>query len=616
MGECIRDVGGHEVGEREVGEQSRRVLGTFGLTIDPARRREYRERGWWPDTTVLDEFDATCRAHGDREAVVGYRAGSATPGSATADRLTYAQLADRVERVASFLLGVGVRPGDVVSVQLPNWWQFPAVALATLRVGAVLNPVLPIHRAREISFATGMLRPRVYFAPRRFRSFDYPAMLAEIWPDDGAEAGSAAPTVVLVGPGPDAPGSDDVGTGDLHSGDLGCDHIRALSFETDVLGRPPSPAAGPGSHHDRGVDGDLVSDIQFTSGTTGEPKGVGHVHATLTARTRALFDALDVAEHDVVFMPSPVTHSTGLVYGVLAPLSHGMTTVLQDVWEPRAGLDIIAAERATWTFATTAFLVDIIRAQRAATPTATSLRYFIAGGAAIPPAVVTEADEVLGTRVVAVWGMTENGAVTFTRAGQGRDAAARSDGVPCPWMSARVVDPTGADLPVGQEGQLLVRGASQALGYVRRPERTGEAYDGDGWFRTGDIARLDADGGVRITGRLKDIIIRGGENIPVTEVETMLYAHPRVADIAIVPYPDERLGERACAVVVPRPGPRLTLGDLTSYLATLSVSKTYWPERVELVDTMPRTASGKIQKFVLRDLVRDLPPGERGAVTA
>ena len=560
----------------EVSEQSSRVLDAFELSMDADRRAEFLASGWWRSTTILDDFDEVSRSHPDKTAIVNYRAEIAEPL-----RLTYADLQNRVERVADFMLLRGIKPGEVISVQLPNWWEFPVIALATLRVGAVLNPVLPIHRAREVSFISNMLRPRMYFFPKSFRSFEYLPMIAEIWPSP-----SDAPLTVAIDP----PGAPSFGKSVGHP----------LSFEKDVLATPTSGRAGPGTHRERGIDGDLVSDIQFTSGTTGEPKGVGHVHSTLVARTRALFDSVDLDQHDVVFMPSPITHSTGLLYGILAPLTTGMTTVLQDVWDAKVGLDAMRAEKVSWTFISTTFLVDLVRSLRTAPVALDSLRYVISGGAAIPPTFVTEASDLLDTRIVAAWGMTENGAVSFTSTAQSPDAAALSDGVPCSWMSLRVLDADGAVAAVGETGQLVVRGASQMLGYVHRPRLTDEVVDSNGWFCTGDLARLQPDGSVRITGRIKDLIVRGGENIPVDEVEKLLYSHPAVLDVAVVPYPDDRLGERACAVIVSRPETHLSLSDLTEHLETFQISKTYWPERLEIIESMPRTASGKIKKFELR----------------
>jgi len=224
----------------------------------------------------------------------------------------------------------------------------------------------------------------------------------------------------------------------------------------------------------------------------------------------------------------------------------------------------------------------------------------VCGGAPIPPKAVEDAREVLGLELIAVWGMTENLIVTTTRPGDPVELVSDSDGIPVDWMEIRILGEDGQPVAVGEAGDLHVRGPSQALGYYKRPDLYAAANPDDDWFDTGDVARLRADGGIRIVGRTKDLIIRGGENVPVAEVEDLLLRHPAVADVAVVAVPDERLGERGCAVVLPD-GAAPTLTELTAYLDEQGMAKQFWPERLELVDEMPRTASGKIQKYVLRE---------------
>lgn len=538
---------------------TRAVLARLDLTLDEDRRRAFYQSGWWRARTVLEDFELQSRLRPAKTAIVTYRRDGGAP-----ERISYAELANQVRRLASQFLRMGVEPGDVVSAQLPNWWQFAAVALAAHKVGAILNPILPIHRRREIRFIMELLQSRVYVLPRSYRGFDYVQMVAQV------RSSSPYPAQQLV----------------LESGPLGEGTAEVDDRDLENLGSHP----------------DGVSDVQFTSGTTGEPKGVAHTHNTLYARIRALQEPLGLTADDVVFMPSPLAHSTGFVYGCMTALMLGMTAVYQDVWDPAWALGIIEAERPTWTFGSTTFLVDLLAAHRHRAADVSSLRYFVSGGAAIPAAVVRQAGDQLGTRVIAVWGMTENGAVTVTQPGEPDLAAGESDGQPCSWMELKVADPeTGEPLPPGREGALFVRGASQMLGYVKRPALTRALLGEAGWFDTGDIARLVGEDHLRITGRSKDLIIRGGENLPVAEIESLLYEVPAVAEVALVGYPDARLGERMCAVVVPQPGASLALDDLTAHLDQAGVSKTYWPERFELRSELPRTASGKVQKYKLRE---------------
>lgn len=547
-------------------------LASMDLSISEASRSRFYANGWWRNTTVLEDFERSWRANPEKTAIVTYRA-----GSAEVHRLDYKTLAGRVERIAGALIHMGVRRGDVVSIQLPNWWQFVAIALATFRVGAVVNPIIPIHRSREVGFIAGLLETRVCFTARTFRGFDHARMMQDL---EDKLPNLEHRVIVDFDKIPDS--------------------VSELSFERDILGHAWE-LDYQGELATRTLNADQISDIQFTSGTTGEPKGVGHTHNTQFARARSLYETLRLDSNDIVFMPSTLAHSTGFVYGFITSVMLGMTAIYQDVWDSERALEIIDKEAATWSFGSTAFVTDLIKAQRHHRRDLSRFRYFVSGGAAIPPAAVREAADVLSTRLMACWGMTENGGVTFTRPDDPLLAAAESDGHPAAWMELKVVDPlNGKELPVGSTGVLKVRGASQMIGYVKRPGLTQAATDQNGWFDTGDVAHLDALGNVRISGRVKDIIVRGGENVPVVEIETLLYRHPFVDEVAIVGYPDERLGERACAVVVAVEGTTPTLADLTAFLQAEGVSKTYWPERLELRSELPRTLSGKVQKFRLR----------------
>ena len=273
-------------------------------------------------------------------------------------------------------------------------------------------------------------------------------------------------------------------------------------------------------------------------------------------------------------------------------------------------LTLVEQERVTWSMGATTFLVDAVRAQRERPRTTSSLRLFVSGGAAIPPQLVRDVRDALGARLIAVWGMTENGGVTVTPIDDSFDAAAQSDGQAVPWMELAIQDETGGLAAPGIAGGMIVRGASQTPGYLHRPDLYRASLDGDGWFATGDVGRLDERGNLRVVGRTKDLINRGGENIPVAEVEAVLLSHMAIREVAVVACPDERLGERACAVVVAEDGAHVTLDDLRRHLAAAGMSKTYWPERLEIFAELPRTLSGKIQKFRLRELVTTVDPTE------
>jgi cyclohexanecarboxylate-CoA ligase len=348
---------------------------------------------------------------------------------------------------------------------------------------------------------------------------------------------------------------------------------------------------------------DDVTQIIYTSGTTGEPKGVMHTANTVMANIVPYAQRLQLDAEDVVLMASPMAHQTGFMYGLMMPILLKASAVILDVWEPLKAIDLVRAEGCSFTMASTPFLTDLAKNVAESGKTVPTLKTFLCAGAPIPGPLVEQARAVLGTKIVSAWGMTENGAVTLIQLNDPDERAFTTDGLPLPGVELKVVDFDGSSLPAGEAGKLLVRSMSNFGGYLKRPHLNGT--DADGWFDTGDLARLDAQGYVRITGRSKDVIIRGGENIPVVEIESLLYRHPAVSMAAIVAYPDERLGERACAVVVPKPGQSFDMPTMVAYFKSLKVAIQYIPERLEILDAMPATPSGKIQKFKLRDLLRE-----------
>ncbi|WP_328813683.1 AMP-binding protein [Nonomuraea cypriaca] len=525
----------------------------------------FRTAGWWREETILDDLRRAVAAHPAKPALVCYQGGDAVT-------VTYAELAVLTDRLAGNLLRLGVRPGDVVSLQLPNSWQLVVSILACARIGAVAGPIVPIMRRREVEFMTRLTGSPVYIAAAEFRGFSYAEMSAEV--------AAAVPTLrhrVLVGGGP-----------------------GALDFHRDLLEHQP-PAADLGALE---AGPDDPAQVIFTSGTTGEPKGVVHSHNTLHAMNRAQADVLGLTSGEVTAMGSPTTHQAGYTWNFVMPLLLGATAVQVDAWDPVRMLDILRERAVTFFMGAPTFLSDLIEAQREDPRDLSALRTFATGSAPIAPSLVEDAGEVLGCRVYALWGMSENGCVTITRPEHPPLRAAESDGIVVPGMEIRIVDRGGDPVPPGEQGLLQVRGASQCLGYFRRPEVYAASVTADGWFDTGDLARDDGHGGIRITGRLKDIVMRGAENIPVVEVEGALLRHPAIRDVAVVGYPDERLGERACAVVVATGAPP-TLDDVRVHLTGLGMAKQYWPERLEIVPSLPRTPSGKIQKFALRDALRN-----------
>jgi len=543
------------------------------MAVDPilpaARVDAMTRAGLWPGITLVDCLERGVARRPDAIALVDHNSVSGRRTS-----LSYRELRDRGERVAAGLWRAGVRPGDVVSIQLPNWWQFGVLHLACLRLGAITNPLMPIFREHELSFMLGLAETKVLVVPESFRGFDH-ARLAEA-------LAARLPTLQRV----------------FTIGDA-----APRSFENELLAAEP-PDAAMLAQWPRTAPDDVIQ-ILYTSGTTGEPKGVMHTSNTLFSNLVPYARRLGLGEDDVMLMASPLAHQTGFMYGLMQPIYLGGTGVLQDVWDPRRAAAIVAQERVTYTMGSTPFLADLTEVARERGEDFGSLRIFQAAGATIPRALVRDATGLLGAAILSGWGMTENGAVTTTRPGDPPEKIFESDGCPLEGMELRVIDDRQRPLPPGESGHLQVRGCSNFVGYLQRPQLY--QVDADGWFATGDIARLDADGYLRITGRSKDVVIRGGENVPVVEIENLLFRHPAVREVAVVGRPDPRLGERCAAWVVPRGETPPTLAELTSYLESCGVSKTYYPEFLRVIDELPKTPSGKVQKFVLRSMEAQRP---------
>jgi cyclohexanecarboxylate-CoA ligase len=506
----------------------------------------YRESGAWAGRLVDQSLYDVAREHPARTAIVDRDR-----------RLSYSELAASVEQAAAALAALGVGQGDVVSFQLPNWAEATIVYFATVRLGAVGNPITPIYRGREVEFILRQARARVLVIPDSFRRFDYRSMIADL----RARAPDLEHVLVVGDPG-------EAGT--------------AFSDAVGKLGASRVPAT---VERDAGDPALLL----YTSGTEASPKGVIHSHDTLVYECQSIIDLYDLSADDRVFMPSPLTHITGVLYGLILPTMLGTTVALQDAWDAARAVELVARERSTFCVGATPFLHGLVNAADRA---ASSLRVFACGGADVPPALIRAAHERLGVVASRVYGSTECPTVTASPLNAPLELHAETDGRPIGATELRV-----------RGDELQVRGPDLCLGYLDA-ELNEHAFAADGWFRTGDRAVVDAEGHVRIAGRAKDIIVRGGENLSAKEIEDLLFEHPAVEEVAVIGYPDEVLGERACAFVVA--STPVTLDELVGFLRERRVANQKLPERLEVVEALPKTASGKVQKFRLRDQVRSV----------
>jgi cyclohexanecarboxylate-CoA ligase len=476
--------------------------------------------------------------------------------------LTFAELLSSAERIAAGLRERGVEPGDRVITQLPNWWESIVVSWGVFLAGGVLVPVVPIYRAHELRFIVNQVQPKVVVAPALFRSYPHAAELRAVVTDTSAD-------VSVVSVRGTAPGTEP---------------FEALLRTT--ARSVPDPRTRP----------DDIAVVLYTSGTTSNPKGALHSHQTLLAEARDIARWCRLDDRDRVFMASPLSHITGLSYGVVLPTDLGCGVVLQDRWDAATAVELIESTRCTFTVSATPFLRGL--ADGYAGRTRSSLRIFVCGGADIPGDLVRRAHAVMGTSVVRTYGSTELPTSSMADPFGDLDEAASGEGRPM-GRNEMVVreDDDGRQ-------ELLVRGPELFLGYLDA-DLNQAAFTADGYFRTGDQARIDPDSTVHITGRIKDIINRGGEKFSVAEVESLLMEHPAVSDVAVVSYPDPVLVERACAYVVPVAGRIPTLDQLREHLVRSGLAVQKAPEMLLIVADLPRTASGKVQRFLLREQVRD-----------
>lgn len=537
-------------------------------SISEAEDHPFPERSGRAET-LLDDFLRLVRDTPERTALVSYFS-----DKREAVRLTYGRMATLVDQLALKLLEFDVRPGDFVSFQFPNRWEFAIAHLATIRVGAISNPIMPIYGKREIRFMLERTRSRVCIGLNTYRRTETGKMLEALRSElDDLEH------LLLI--------DDENEAGSLES-QLG-------GIVIDERARRQLDARRPHAY-------DLEM-ILFSSGTTGEPKGVLHSFTSAYLATSNSFDVMGMSDADVVLMFSPVGHATGFLYGVNMPLYCGCKFVFQESWDPAEMLRIVEAERVTWTMGSAAFARDACDAAEAGTYDTSSLRCFASGGAPIPPKLVGRTSRLLGAALVPCWGMTEAGIATIGRLTDSEEKRASSDGAPVPGVEVRVVDDEGIVVPPNTPGNLQLNTSGQHVGYFMN-DTLYEASFQDYWFKTGDLGQLDDDGYIRIIGRSKDIVIRGGENIPIIEIENMLLDLPGIADVVIVGVPDARLGERCHAVIkLNAAAARPSLADLTHHLENLDVTKQYWPEFLSIVEEFPRTATGKIQRFAVREAI-------------
>jgi len=527
----------------------------FETRLTPAMIDKYTRAGFWGTDTIYRAIERTARAHPEREAVYD-----------GTQRLTYGQLVARIERVAATLAAQGIGAGDVVTLQIPNWVEYPCVFFALERLGAVANPVSVDFRSRELEYILRFSESRAFISCDRFKNFDHSAMIAELR--------KGLPDLKLVGVVRSA-GKPDV-----------------LSLDEAIGGDAPVPAYTPYA-----LDANEVTRMAFTSGTTGNPKGV--IHSQNTTLSACIIQNRDMghSEQDVFLIYLPL----GLNWGFLAlaqVLIMGARAVLLDQFTAKAALELIDHEHVTFIPTAPASIVAMLNDPTLDKVDLSSLRMVMSGGASCPIEVIREFQQRMKGHFIELYGMLETGYHTYTHIGDDPQKVTGSVGRVATAMGLRIVDDKGHDVPHGEIGEIAADGPSVHLGYHKNPTANAELFLPDGWFRTGDLARMDKDGNVYIEGRLKEIINRGGKKFFPREIEEILYTHPKVLHAAIIGVPDPRLGERNCLCVIPRPNQQITLQEMVDFLKD-EVATYKLPEQLEIVSELPFTPTGKLQRHVL-----------------
>ena len=520
-----------------------------------AHASEAYRRGLWVHTTLADALRTAAETTPRRTVLVD---GDIRLDCATLDAQARALARALTQRMPS---------GSVVSFMLPNWHEAAVIYLAATLAGMVVNPILPSLREHDLRFILDDVEAAMIFVPHRFGGLDYAAMLEHV-----VSSMNSAPEVVVL---------------------RGCETRQAGSHTPfrALLGPPPAPAHLPA------LDPDAVRMILYTSGTTGRPKGVLHSHNSINALICQLRDQWAIDPGDTFLVPSPIAHIGGSIYAFECPLLLGTTAVLMDRWDPAAAVALMTGERCTHMAGATPFLQQLLAAAERAETRLPDLKVFICGGASVSPSLIRRAAQYFDRAVVTrVYGCTEVPVATIGAPGRDEaDHAADTDGRR---GIAEIKFVAHEAAPAG-DGEICVRGPQMLLGY-RHPEDDADSFDAAGFFRTGDLGRWVEGEYLVVTGRAKDVIIRNGENISAKEVEDLLADHPGIAEIAVVGLPDDRTGERACAVIVPAGAAGPDVASLLALLEAKGVAKFKAPEQVVLWDALPKNDAGKILKHRIR----------------
>ena len=528
------------------------------LKINAEQKRCYYEKGYWTHKTIGDVWADRVSSHPERTYVTDDRGST----------LTYGEVDDQAARLAAWLVAEGVKPGDVVTFQVPIWAEFCIVYVACLKCGAVMHPVPTNFNDEDLVYNMNKVGSRAFICPTEFHRCDFVEQAYAV--------------------------KDRIPT------------LRSIAF---IDKQAPAPQGAPclssicadyEPHTQRpDASSDDVACILSTSGTTGRQKAALFTHNNILFSERSFVKGLGRTAEDVMYMPSPLNHATGFYHGLISPMILGGRTVLQEHFDVADAIELCNREGVTWSMGATPFIYDILKYLATEKDRSfETLSLYMCGGAPVPGTLV-QCAYAHGILLCECYGSTESCPHAFVPPERCLEWNGAWSGVALPGIEVRVVDADRRDVPTGEQGEEISRGPHQFVGYLNDKERTDRALDDEGWFYSGDLCYMDETGRIRINGRKKEIIIRGGENICANEIDENLMECPGIGDHATIGMPDERLGERICTFAVPTDESHPALADITGYLADLHVAKRLWPERIEYIDAIPKTATGKVKRHLL-----------------
>ena len=528
------------------------------LKINEKRKRYYYDQGFWGTDTLLDVWNAQAARLGEREYVADDQ------GS----RFTYGQIDSAAACFASWLDEAGVQAGDVVSFQFPTWAEFCIVYVACLKVGAVMHPLPRNFNDADLTYIMNLVGTKAFVCPTRFRSVDYEQQALSVRDDIPSLAAIAV-------------------VDKFEPARTGLPALSEICASHEPFTRTPE------------VTSDDVACILSTSGTTGKQKAVLLTHNNMLFSERSFCRAAERTQDDVMFMASPLNHAVGFWHGLVSPMILGGRSVLMQDFKPDAAIRLMNAEKCTWSMGATPFIYDMLKCiEHEGGPAIETLELFLCGGAPVPSRLVKCA-HAHGVNLCEIYGSTESCPHVYVPPRECLEWNGAWSGVPYEGIEIKIVDADGNELPRGEQGEEISRGPHQFVGYLNERERTDRVLDDEGWFHSGDLGYMDEEGRLRINGRKKEIIIRGGENICAREIDDDLIGCPGISETATIGMPDERLGERICTFAVPTGDARPALDEVTAYLAGKHVAKRLWPERIEYIERIPKTPTGKVKRFEL-----------------